>query len=1095
MDWDKRAPIFLLGNRDGTAPTSRELKIWLAHDRGRLLLHAQGRDAELTCHSERLPDDPRFWMQDHVEFRLEMVSGEQLQIIVTPDGRYWDSQGVRARAGLLTCAGAIHEDRWSVDLALSCAALGLPTLSPGMVLRGIVAHVRWAGGLPDIVCCSATVLGFQQAERFAEFVIGDHVPALPVVSEFRLVDNRTVGLTLVNMAPIAFAGRSVLTHERADGEAGPQVSPLRIFPDASTTLTAPVELDSRRFTRIRVAIEDERGRRELGAVALLAAVSPLSEPKNPLQHPYMCFDADGLAAFRRKAALPFIQSLAARLAPEPADYDEGHLPPPGGRFTFDFDADSMHWGRVARETMLRDGEGRRRPAAARIWELLPPAAKDAFRQVAGMDTARPDHLAVLLPAFNALLHRRDLYDHEAFAGVRLPPEGVELLARGAGGAGGPPPVATTFYRPGTAGSRRADSSLYRPGTAGSRRADSSLYRPGTAGSRKTDSSLYRPGTAGSRDRDLDGAGGPPPVALTAAHLDDLDLAKFNRILLQSSIECCHKFKVDLAARAGGYLAKWVLSGDSRLVDLATRTAQAAADSMLTEPTFHLHEGNVSPLLALAYDTFYPLLTEEERAHWRRLLTKLLDLYLTSARAGEWTVTAIPNANPVGNAGAGFLALALWQEEPEKAREAIGWIRRYISSWLDYCFGPDGGNTEGCQYWQYGTDSWIRFAALYERFFGGDDGLLDHPALRNGMNMVRVALCNDGALHGVNDTIPVPCGAELAWYWAGRYGDSFALWYGDHAWRWYEQAIMAGRPTPYQTSAFWSILFRPAVPEVIKQPEALPQAFVLHSIECGILRSGPEWNCHWTAGLKGSRPPYTHHNQADTGSFFIDLRGERLLIDPGYYKPEAGDHSLPMIGGIAPEAPSAYTGKLVACESRGDVRYLACDSTEAYRGAARRVVRHLVLVGDEGLILLDDIVPTDSAVELCSLYQCGGETGPIEGGRALLVKGREATLRLDLLTRPDALIELRPERTLHDVHWGYHFAQCRLFPVRATYRADESDPLVSTFMDAKQALSVCRIEREGRELTVVLPSGRRVGFGWCKDGWRFNVESAVSTCHD
>jgi hypothetical protein len=148
-----------------------------------------------------------------------------------------------------------------------------------------------------------------------------------------------------------------------------------------------------------------------------------------------------------------------------------------------------------------------------------------------------------------------------------------------------------------------------------------------------------------------------------------------------------------------------------------------------------------------------------------------------------------------------------------------------------------------------------------------------------------------------------------------------------------------------------------------------------------------------------------------------------------------------------------------------------------------------------LILLDDIVPADSAVEICSQYQCGGVTGPIEGGRAWLVKGSEATLRLDLLTRPGALIELRPERTLHDVHWGYHFAQCRLFPVRVTYRADESDPLVSTFMDSTRRMSGCRLERQGRELLVILPSGRRVGFGWCKDGWRFNVEPAVSAGHD
>jgi hypothetical protein len=78
--------------------------------------------------------------------------------------------------------------------------------------------------------------------------------------------------------------------------------------------------------------------------------------------------------------------------------------------------------------------------------------------------------------------------------------------------------------------------------------------------------------------------------------------------------------------------------------------------------------------------------------------------------------------------------------------------------------------------------------------------------------------------------------------------------------------------------------------VLEQPEALPEAYALHSIEYGILRSGPQWDCALTAGLKGSRPPYTHHNQSDTGSFSMEVRGRRLLIDPGYYKPEPSHHS-------------------------------------------------------------------------------------------------------------------------------------------------------------------------------------------------------------
>jgi len=328
-------------------------------------------------------------------------------------------------------------------------------------------------------------------------------------------------------------------------------------------------------------------------------------------------------------------------------------------------------------------------------------------------------------------------------------------------------------------------------------------------------------------------------------------------------------------------------------------------------------------------------------------------------------------------------------------------------------------------------------------------------------MVRVSLCNDGALQGVNDTIPMPVGGEVAWALAGRFDDRFALWYGDHALRWYN----ASRHQPYRVPALWGILFRPALPEVKRQPEPLPRAFALPSIECGILRSGPQWDCAWTAGLKGSRPPFTHHNQADTGSLWIDYRGQRLLIDPGYSKAQATDHSLPIINGVAPEAPQDCTGRIIAWREG----YLACDSTAAYRGAARRVVRHLVMGGEEGLVLLDDI---DADGEVLTQFQIGAEPLPVRRGLQI------AGIRLDLLTRPELRLTVQPERSLHDTHWGYHFADCRLFPVTGLYHAEPRKPLVVVFTVGKRP--VCR--RSGNNLTVKLPSGRELQFQF-QDKWK------------
>ena len=177
-----------------------------------------------------------------------------------------------------------------------------------------------------------------------------------------------------------------------------------------------------------------------------------------------------------------------------------------------------------------------------------------------------------------------------------------------------------------------------------------------------------------------------------------------------------------------------------------------------------------------------------------------------------------------------------------------------------------------------------------------------------------------------------------------------------------------------------------------------------------------------------------------------------------------------------------TGEIIACESRGDVRYLACDATAAYRGAAQRMVRHLVMVGEEGVVLVDDIVPARPATPVTAQYQAGGITELLADGR-LLIHGQRATLRLEVLSPSACALTLHPERSLHDTHWGYHFAACRLFPVTLDFTAAEEVPLVTLLLDATTAQpGAAQLTLEGQHLLLRLPSGRMIAFGYRDGRW-------------
>jgi hypothetical protein len=755
------------------------------------------------------------------------------------------------------------------------------------------------------------------------------------------------------------------------------------------------------YTRIRIAFEPANAARvDVGSVTLRAGVQRRhAVATDPLRHPYLHFDECELADLQEKAKLPAFREVVEQMTLRDKDLETEDLPDSFDDIPIELRPRDGNWFRVCRESMLRDGEGNRRPAAARIWSLLSEEGKQAVRayvETVGEDQEVEDRL---LRAFNEVLARPDFYDAAAFENVS-----IALAARAA------------------------------------------LEDP---------------------NRDL----------------SERELFLNNRKAFQGAIECVHQFRVEDVGKATSLLDKWVLSRDRRVIETATRYLDAADRCMILAPEINLHSGMQCGALGGAYDAFEPHMTDEEKGVWHRVMRRYLDLYLDSSRRSHWDCVCIPNANPVANGGGGQLALALLKEFPEEASEALWYARRNIWNWLDYCTGSDGGNTEGVQYWQYGTLNFLRFARALERVLGHDDGLLSHPGITKTMNMVRVALSNDGATHGMNDTIPLPVGAPIADFCAGRYGDAFALWYADHCERAFRERQAAGKPGPYRSEPFWRLLARPAVPESF-EPPALPEVFVLEDIHYGILRSAPKYDCRLVAGLKGARAPYTHHNQPDTGAFFVHVRGERLMIDPGYYKGTPDCHSLPIIGGVAPHQAVATTGWLTGRRRDDNIRALVCDATPAYSGAAERVVRFLVMAGEESLVVLDDIVvAADKQAGVLTQLQCGGVTSHLGDSRRCVANdGETARLRIEALTQDDVEFELHAERSLTDIHWGYSFADCRHFPVTGEYRASADEPFVFVLADVDNDAPASRLNRTDDALEVTVPNGETVRFVQLDAGW-------------
>ena len=322
-----------------------------------------------------------------------------------------------------------------------------------------------------------------------------------------------------------------------------------------------------------------------------------------------------------------------------------------------------------------------------------------------------------------------------------------------------------------------------------------------------------------------------------------------------------------------YAVAYRLSGDEAFAQQCWKEMQHIADYPNWNETHFLDTAEMCRGFAIAYDTFYDWMNEEQRElcvaaiKEKALYPALYEYrYGNGATHNEWANQS-GNWNPVCNAGMIIGAVAIAEDDEALAAEIIESALIGLEGNL-VSFAPDGAWPEGPGYWHY-TIEFISYAldAIYT----------STGSIYNYLNV-----------SGVGET------SEYYIYMMGpggtfNYGDMTPQYIRSPELYWYAEVLQDGRLAAIYKDMHDEYGFGTGLTDMLHYDEELAAGADLSSMPydkyfrkwwVGSLRSS--WNASDATyvGFQGGRPN-AGHSQMSMGNFVLDSMGERWALDLGY----------------------------------------------------------------------------------------------------------------------------------------------------------------------------------------------------------------------
>jgi hypothetical protein len=316
-----------------------------------------------------------------------------------------------------------------------------------------------------------------------------------------------------------------------------------------------------------------------------------------------------------------------------------------------------------------------------------------------------------------------------------------------------------------------------------------------------------------------------------------------------------------------------ISGERSYLARAVLEMRAAAAFPDWNPSHFLDTAEMTNALAIGYDWLYADLTADDRSVIRRaVVEKGLDRGIEVYKAKRWWTVATHNWNQVCNGGMAMGALAIADEERERAEYVVGQsidsIRLAMNS-----YGPEGGWNEGPGYWQYATIYNVYYLAALDSALGTDFGLSKTPGFPQagdfriyfqGPSVYTFNYADARASKG-----PAP---EMFW---------LARKFNQPAYAADELRHLNSGARPHALDLLWY------TPKAVSAKQAgWPLNRMFRGVDVAFLRS--DWEdpkALWIAVKGGDNK--ANHSHLDLGSFVMEKNGVRWAVDLG-----SDDYNMP-----------------------------------------------------------------------------------------------------------------------------------------------------------------------------------------------------------
>lgn len=437
-------------------------------------------------------------------------------------------------------------------------------------------------------------------------------------------------------------------------------------------------------------------------------------------------------------------------------------------------------------------------------------------------------------------------------------------------------------------------------------------------------------------------------------------------------------------------AAWYITRDERYLKLAGEALEAACRSKDWSPEpgrIHgirgasLETGDLLYTVAFAYDVLFPYLTAAQK---KRCVTTLRDVglaaYLNGLALHDWWERCDFNWGAALHGNAGLAALALRNDEPDLARRVLDEVRAGLVPVIAN-FHKGGGWIEGVMYQCTTVGHMTDFVVPLYRLTGDDLGLLQNRDFHDTITAWQYLVGGDRRPFNFSnvDAGTTEWGMPHAFWWANKLNRP--------DWTHFQHEVMRDwRDTHgcfYDVECFW---FRE--PCAKSEPPVTDGLKHFAGIDWLTWKGKRTW-LGFRSGFNGG-----NHNNKDLGHFILGCGAERFLVDPGYGASQTDQHNAVTVRGNG--QTDASRARVTRVEAFDGGFVLACDLSACFPYSLKHYVRHLLLLDDAHLLVLDDLLGAEGLRTSARWHLQSRRTWNREG-EDLLLNGRDARLRVRFLS--------------------------------------------------------------------------------------------------